>query len=66
MKKKQIKKWPMYTNEKIVGILPRRHFACAVQYPGDELYYIEPRKMPSKKVMREILKKMGNEDDDAR
>jgi hypothetical protein len=62
MGRRKTKKWPDWSGEPIIGLLPRRHFAVAVQYPGDSNYYVECRRMPSRKDMMRLLKKMQRED----
>lgn len=49
------KKWPVWNGEKVVGILPDRHFACIVQYPGDDNWYVTPRKMPPQKKLMQLI-----------
>ena len=54
-----MKKWPLWNGERVVGRLPRRHFACVVQYPGDDVnWWVEPRKMPSRKRCLEIIDRL--------
>ena len=53
-----MKKWPMWAGEQVVGMLDRHHFACAVQYPGDDKFYLTPRRMPPRKVLKKMLKHM--------
>jgi len=50
-----MKKWPEWNGETVVGVLPHRHFACIVQYPGDNNWYVTPRKMPAKRKLDRLI-----------
>jgi hypothetical protein len=62
MGQRKTKKWPVWNGEQVIGFMPRRHFAVAVQYPGDSNFYVECRKMPPRKELIRLLETMLRED----
>jgi len=55
------KKWPFWNGEQVVGRMSRRHFACIIQYPGDDNWYLVPRRIPPKKRCYEIIDALEKE-----
>lgn len=56
MKEKRRKKiWPYLTEKElddVVGRMPERHVAIKVQYPGDQNWYIECRRLPPTEIIQ--------------